>query len=32
VTDDEVSAFDGKWAGPEEAARLIADCERTVTF
>jgi hypothetical protein len=32
VTDEDLAGFDGEWAGPKEAAQLIADCDRTVTF
>jgi hypothetical protein len=32
VTDDDLADFNGEWAGPQEAAQLIAECDRTVTF
>jgi hypothetical protein len=32
VTDDDLAAFNGEWGSPQDAARLIAECDRTVTF
>jgi hypothetical protein len=29
---DEDPAFNGAWVGPQDAATLIAECDRTVTF
>jgi hypothetical protein len=32
VTDEDLVDFHGAWAGPQDAAALIAECDRTVTF
>jgi predicted peroxiredoxin len=32
VTDEDLADFNGAWAGPQDAAALIAECDRTVTF
>jgi hypothetical protein len=31
VTDEDLADFNGAWAGPQDAAALIAECDRTVT-
>jgi hypothetical protein len=32
VTDEDLADFYGTWAGPQDAAALIAECDRTVAF
>jgi hypothetical protein len=32
VTDEDLADFNWAWAGPQDAARLIAEYDRTVTF
>jgi hypothetical protein len=32
VTDEDLADFNGAWASPQDAATLIAECDRTVTF